>query len=46
MEIYVGMVFEMHGAREASNEGRVRVRIINGLNISQKELSYLLQKNY
>ena len=30
--------------REASNGGRVRVRIIHGLNISHKELTYLLQK--
>ena len=29
--------------REASNGGRVRVRIIHGLNISHKELIYLLQ---
>ena len=29
---------------EASNGGRVRVRIIHGLNISHKELTYLLQK--
>ena len=26
----------MHGTEEASNDGRVRVRIIHGLNISQK----------
>jgi len=32
------------GTREASNGGRVRVRIIHGLNISHKELRYLLQK--
>ena len=32
------------GTREASNGGRVRVRIIHGLNISHKELIYLLQK--
>ena len=31
------------GTREASNGGRVRVRIIHGLNISHKELTYLLQ---
>ena len=31
--------------REASNGGRVRVRIIHGLNISHKELTYLLQKS-
>ena len=35
----------MHGTEEASNDGRVRVRIIHGLNISQKELTYLLQKS-
>ena len=32
------------GIREASKCGRVRVRIIHGLNISHKELTYLLQK--
>ena len=31
--------------REASNGGRVRVCIIHGLNISHKELTYLLQKS-
>ncbi len=35
----------MHGTEEASNGGRVRVRIIPGLNISHKELTYLLQKS-
>lgn len=30
---------------EASKDGRVRVRIIHGLNISHKELTYLLQKS-
>ena len=34
----------MHGTEEASNDGRERVRIIHGLNISHKELIYLLQK--
>ena len=34
----------MAGTREASKGGRVRVRIIHGLNISHKELTYLLQK--
>ena len=29
----------MHGTEEASNGGRVRVRIIHGLNISHKELT-------
>ena len=29
---------------QASKGGRVRVRIIHGLNISHKELTYLLQK--
>ena len=33
------------GTREASNGRRVRVRIIHGLNISHKELTYLLQKS-
>ena len=36
---------KLHGTREASNGGRVRVRIIHGLNISYKELTYLLQKS-
>ena len=31
--------------REASNGGRVRVRIIHGLNISHNELTYFLQKS-
>ena len=35
----------MHGTEEASNDGRVRVRIIHGLNISHKEHTYLLQKS-
>ena len=35
----------MHGTEEASNDGRVRVRMIHGLNISHKELTYLLQKS-
>ena len=30
----------MHGTEEASNGGKVRVRIIHGLNISHKELTY------
>ena len=34
---------KLRGTREASNGGRVRVRIIHGLNISHKELTYLLQ---
>ena len=33
---------KVRGIREASNGGRVRVRIIHGLNISHKELIYLL----
>ena len=33
------------GTREASNDGRVRVRIIHGVNVSHKELTYLLQKS-
>ena len=35
----------MHGTDEASSDGRVRVCIIHGLNISHKELTYLLQKS-
>ena len=35
----------MHGTEEASKDGKVRVRIIHGLNISHKELTYLLQKS-
>mgnify|MGYP005825167029 CR=1 FL=1 len=34
----------MYGTEVASNDGRVRVRIIHGLNISHKELTYLLQE--
>ena len=37
---------EKCGIRKASNGGRARkVRIIHGLNISYKELTYLLQKS-
>ena len=36
---------ELCGTREASKGGRVRVRIIHGLNISHKVLIYLLQKS-
>ena len=36
---------KLRGTREASNGVRVRVRIIHGLNISHKELIYLLQKS-
>ena len=36
---------KLRGTREANNGGRVRVRIIHGLNISHKELIYLLQKS-
>ena len=35
---------KLHGTREASNGGRVRVRIIHGLNISHKN-SYSYCKN-
>ena len=35
----------MHGTEEASNDGKVRVCIIHGLNISHKKLTYLLQKS-
>ena len=31
--------------KRLGNDGRVRVRIIHGLNISHKELTYLLQKS-
>ena len=31
---------KLRGTKEASNGGRVRVRIIHGLNISHKELTY------
>ena len=42
----VGLCYrrKLRGTREASNDGRVRVRIIHGLNISPKELTYLLPK--
>ena len=36
---------ELRGTREASNGGRVRVRMVHGLNISHKELTSLLQKS-
>ena len=36
---------KLRDTREASNGGRVRVRIIHGLNISHKELTYLLQNS-
>ena len=35
---------ELRDTREARNSGIVRVHIIHGLNISHKELTYLLQK--
>ena len=35
---------KLRGTREASNGERVRVCIIHGLNLSHKELTYLLQK--
>ena len=46
-KVYGGVMHrrELRGTREASNGGRVKVRIIHGLNISHKELIYLLQKN-
>ena len=37
---------KLRGTRVASKGGRVRVRIIHGLNINHKELTYLLQKVY
>ena len=36
---------KLHGTREASNGGRVRVRIIHVINISDTELTYLLHKS-
>ena len=36
---------KLRGTGEASNGGEVRVRIIHGLDISHKELTYLLQKS-
>ena len=36
---------KLRDTREANNGGRMRVRIIHGLNISHKELTYLLQKS-
>ena len=36
---------KLHGTREASKGGRVRVHIIHGLNTSHKELAYLCCKN-
>ena len=36
---------KLRGTREASDGGRVRVRIIHGLNISHKELTYFSQKS-
>ena len=46
-KVMVGVWYwrKLRGTREASNGGRVRVRIIHGLNISHKELTYLLQKS-
>ena len=36
---------KLRGPRETSNGGRLRVRIVDGLNISHKELTHLLQKS-
>ena len=35
---------KLRGTREARNGGRVRGRIIHGLNISHKEITYLFAK--
>ena len=45
--ILVGLWYrrKLRDTREARNGGRVRVCIIHGLNISHKELIYLLQKS-
>ena len=37
---------KLRDTREASNGGRMRVRIIHGLNISHKELHILIAKVY
>ena len=46
-KVMVGVLYrrKLRDTREASNGGRERVRIIHGLNISHKELTYLLQKS-
>ena len=46
-KVYGGCMIpaKVRGIREASNGGRVRDCIIHGLNISHKELTYLLQKS-
>ena len=46
-KVYGGCMIpaKVRGIKEASKGGRVRVRIIHGLNISHKELIYLLQKS-
>ena len=46
-KVMVGVWYQrkLRDTREASNGGRVRVRIIRGLNISHKELTYLLQRS-
>ena len=46
-KVMVGVWYrrKLRGTREASNGGRVRVHIIHGINISHKELTYLLQKS-
>ena len=45
-KVMVGLMHrqKLCGTREASNGGRVIVRIIHGVNISHEELIYLLQK--
>ena len=45
-KVYGGFMVpaKLRGTRESSNGGRVRVRMIHGLNISHKELIYLFQK--
>ena len=46
-EVMVGVWYRrnLRNTREASNGGRMGVRIIHGLNISHKEFTYLLQKS-
>ena len=46
-KVYGGFMVptKLRDTREASNGERVRVRIIHGLNISHKELTYIMQKS-
>jgi len=46
-KVYSGCMVprKLRNTKEASNGGRVGVCIVHGLNISHKELTYLLQKS-